>query len=70
VAARGDRREAIAQPSVWDGPRHQVFLGSEAFVQRHCVPSMPTERLREIPRAQHRPLATPLAESARRYSIS
>ncbi|WP_338114244.1 helix-turn-helix domain-containing protein, partial [Thiorhodococcus mannitoliphagus] len=62
-------REGIAQPSVWDGLRHQVFLGSEAFVQRHCVPSMPAERLREIPRAQRRPLATPLAEFARRYPV-
>jgi len=60
-------REGIGQPSVWEGLRHQVFLGSEAFVERHCAPSGPPERLREVPRAQRRPLAKPLADFGRRY---
>ena len=62
-------RQGIAQPSVWEGLRHQVFLGSEAFVQRHCAPSRPRERLREVPRAQRRPLAKPLADFARLYPL-
>ena len=43
------------------------FLGSEAFVTRHCGASQPLERLREVPRAQRRPLAKPLASFARQY---
>jgi putative transposase len=101
-------REGIRQPSIWEGLRHQVFLGSAAFAQRgldhklgqnlaerkgspnatpllnrelrdtsprfvgrsgrsydqgpqrHCTPSMQPERLRQVPRAQRRPLAKPL----------
>ena len=52
---------------MWEGLRHQVFLGSEAFAERHRVASRPPERLREVPRAQRRPLAKPLADFARRY---
>ena len=55
-------RQGIEQPSVWQALRHQVFLGGEAFVQRHCAPSKPAERLREVPRAQRRSLAKPLAD--------
>jgi hypothetical protein len=62
-------RQGIGQPSVWEGLRNQVFLGSEAFAQRHCIRSKPTERLREVPRAQRRPLASSLAEFARRYPV-
>jgi len=61
-------RQGIDEPSVWDGLRHQVFLGSEGFIERHRgAASEPLERLREVPRAQRRPLAKPLVEFARRY---
>lgn len=60
-------RQGVGQPSVWDGLRHQVFLGSEPFVEHHCVAATTPERLREVPRAQRRPLAKPLADFARRY---
>jgi len=60
-------RQGIGQPSVWESLRHQVFLGVDSFVQRHGVPSRPSERLREVPRAQRRPLAHPLADFAHRY---
>ena len=60
-------RQGVGQPSVWDGLRHQVFLGSEPFVEQHCVAATTPERLREVPRAQRRPLAKPLADFARRY---
>jgi putative transposase len=59
-------RQGIEQPSVWQALRHQVFLGSEAFVQRHCAPSRPREPLREVPRDQRRSLAKPLADFADR----
>jgi putative transposase len=38
-------------------------------VERHCVPSKPPERLREVPRGQRRPLAKPLADFASRYPV-
>ncbi len=60
-------RQGVGQPSVWEGLRHQVFLGSGAFVERHCAASKPSEPLREVPRAQRRALAKPLADFARRY---
>jgi REP element-mobilizing transposase RayT len=62
-------RQGIEQPSVWQALRHQVFLGSEAFVRRHCAPSKPAERLREVPRTQRRSLAKPLADFALRYPV-
>lgn len=61
--------EGIGQPSVWEGLRHQVFLGSEAFVERYRASPTPSERLREVPRAQRRPIAKPLAEFARLYPV-
>jgi putative transposase len=48
-------------PSVWDGLRDQVFLGSEAFVER-LKRQLPKERdLREVPRVRRRPPPKPLA---------
>jgi REP element-mobilizing transposase RayT len=61
--------QGVAKPSVWEGLRHQVFLGGEAFVERHCIPPKSPKQLREVPRAQRRPLAKPLAEFARRYPV-
>lgn len=53
--------EGLGQASVWEGLRHQVFLGSDHFVEQTAGASGPAERLREVPRAQRRPLAKPLA---------
>jgi hypothetical protein len=46
-----------------------VLLGSQAFAERHRGQSKPLERLREVPRAQPRPLAKPLAAFARAYPV-
>ena len=43
------------------------FPGSDAFVKRLCAPSKPSGHLQEVPRAQHRALAKPLDDFARRY---
>jgi hypothetical protein len=43
--------------------------GSEAFVERHCSLSKPLELLREVSRAQRRPLAKSLANFARGYPV-
>ncbi|MBK1621624.1 addiction module toxin RelE [Lamprobacter modestohalophilus] len=57
-------RQGVDRPSVWQGLRHQVFLGSDGFVERHCAAAKPLEHLREVPRAQRRPLAKSLADLA------
>ena len=62
-------RQGIGQPSIWEGLRHQIFLGGEAFVERHGGESKPLARLREVPRAQRRALAVSLADLAHRYPI-
>ncbi|WP_207162408.1 hypothetical protein [Thiocapsa imhoffii] len=59
-------RQGVGGASIWEDLRHQVFLGSEGLVERHCATTKPL-RLREIPRAQRRALAEPLAGFARRY---
>jgi REP element-mobilizing transposase RayT len=60
-------RDGIGRAIVWEGLRHQVFLGSEAFAARHRGATKPVEELREVPRAQRPPLAKPLAHFARHY---
>jgi putative transposase len=53
--------EGKNQPSPWEGLKSQIFLGSEVFVeemQRHVDGN---RRLSEVPRAQRRPPARPLA---------
>jgi hypothetical protein len=59
--------EGVGQPSVWEALRHQVFLGSEAFVERFAPAARPLDKRREVPRAQRCPLALspsrPLARS-------
>jgi hypothetical protein len=52
--------EGIGQANLWEGLRHQIFLGSESFVKRFTEDARPVERLREVPRAQRRALAKPL----------
>ena len=59
--------EGIDQPSVWNRLRHQVFLGSDGFAECHRDACGPLERLREVPRAQRRALAKPLAVFAREH---
>jgi REP element-mobilizing transposase RayT len=59
--------DGIGQPSVWDGLRHQVFLGDAAFVARVARDLPPGERLREVPRAQRRAAAPTLEQFAQRY---
>ena len=74
----GTEREAVARyrrfvaegnslASPWGLLKHQVFLGSEAFVEgvRRALP--PDRDLSEVPRAQRRSPAKPLGEYAKRY---
>lgn len=59
--------EGQGQPSPWEQLKHQVFLGSDAFVEsmRRKVPE--DRDLREIPQAKARPVAKPLAHYARQH---
>jgi putative transposase len=59
--------DGIGEPGPWQQLRHQIFLGSEAFVEgvRRNLP--PGRDLTEVPRAQRRPRPKPLVEYARTY---
>ena len=51
----------VGQPSPWTELRHQVFLGSDAFVERAVHDARPRSgELREVPRAQRRTMASSL----------
>ncbi len=53
--------------NIWDGLRHQLFLGSEQFVEKHTPDIRLPTNVREVPRAQRRPLAKPLTHFERTY---
>ncbi len=53
---------------IWEGLRHQIFLGSEKFIQRHTSKEVLADTLREVPRAQRRPFAQPLSHFEHAYS--
>ena len=56
------------QASPWEQLKHQVFLGSDTFVES-MQRKIPQDRdLREIPQAKARRIALPLDEYARRYN--
>jgi REP element-mobilizing transposase RayT len=56
--------DGMGQPGPWGQLKHQVFLGSERFVEG-LRQTLPRERdLSEVPRAQRRPPPKPLAEYA------
>lgn len=55
----------VGLPSAWDGLQGQIYLGSEAFIERIQSNLSPEQSLDEIPRKQRRPLDKPLAECYR-----
>ena len=54
-------RAGVGLPSVWDDLKGQIYLGSEAFIERMQSNVSPEQSLDEIPRKQCRPPAKPLA---------
>lgn len=54
-------RAGVGLPSVWDGLQGQIYLGSEAFIERMQSNLSPEQSLAEIPRKPRRPVAKPLA---------
>lgn len=62
-------RAGVGLPSVWDGLRHQIYLGSDEFIHRtQAHQPGDGERLREVLRLQRRPPALPLARYVDRFS--
>lgn len=57
--------EGKKQPPIWNALRHQIYLGTEAFVQRLQRKINASEDLSEIPRAQRRPAPKPLSHYER-----
>lgn len=55
-------RAGVGLPSVWEQLQAQVFLGSETFLSEMQARLADVAPLREVPRAQRRPLKTPLAD--------
>jgi REP element-mobilizing transposase RayT len=70
---KGDARERYVrfvaegkeQPTIWQNLRGQIYLGDEAFVKKLHQRHRPDDRLKEIPRAQRRAPAKPLAHYVR-----
>ena len=62
--------EGARLPSVWTQLRGQIYLGSDAFVQKMQAQIEKKPGLGEIPRAQRRALTQPLEIFAKRYPHS
>jgi putative transposase len=60
--------EGARLPGVWTQLRGQIYLGSEAFVQRMQARIEKQANLSEIPRAQRRAITQPLELFAKRYA--
>jgi hypothetical protein len=58
----------VGQTSVWESLRHQIFLGSATFAEHMMGIKRQPETLQEIPRAQRRPSAKPLAHFAEAFA--
>ncbi len=54
-------REGAGLPPVWNDLKQQIYLGDGQFVEQMQKHLKKTLNLKEIPRAQHRPPAKPLA---------
>ena len=52
------------QPVLWDALRNQIYLGTEAFVQKMLSKKPANEDLSEVPLRQRRAMAKPLAHYA------
>jgi putative transposase len=59
--------EGKDQPSPWQQLRGQIYLGDEAFVKKLHQRHRPDDRLTEVPRAQRRAPAKPLAHYVRMH---
>lgn len=58
-------RAGVGLPGLWEGLRGQIYLGSDAFLEK--MQALSNDDIAEIPRAQRRPLAKPLAHYVQAY---
>ena len=63
-------RAGIGLPSIWGDLQKQVFLGSDAFINRHLKAIEEKESLDDIPILQKRALAKPIAYYQDKYPDS
>ncbi len=54
------------QPALWDNLKNQIYLGTDAFVQKMLSKKPANEDLSEVPLGQRRAMAKPLAHYAAR----
>ncbi|MBK1725053.1 REP-associated tyrosine transposase [Thiocystis violacea] len=59
--------EGMQAPGPWAALKQQLYLGSEAFIERVQARIEPDRPLREVPRRQRRAVPIPLADFAVRY---
>jgi REP element-mobilizing transposase RayT len=55
-------RAGVGLPSVWEGLRGQLYLGSDEFMAQMQARAQAAGTLNEVPRLQRRPLTKPLAD--------
>ena len=60
-------RQGVGLPSIWEDLNQQIYLGDERFVKKMQKRIKHRDTLDEIPRAQRRPVAKPLAHYTARY---
>lgn len=60
-------RAGVGLPSLWDKLTGQIYLGGESFVQRMAALAEGQSESLEVPRAQRRPHAKPLAHFVAAY---
>ena len=59
--------EGKGQASIWTELKHQIYLGSDDFVERAQRKIVKDKDLSEVPRAQKRAAAKPLAYYDQKY---
>jgi len=60
-------REGIGLPPVWDDLRHQIYLGSEGFVNKHQKLVSQKQDLDDIPALQKRAIPKPISYYQNNY---
>lgn len=59
--------EGMQQPPIWDGLRHQIFLGNSEFIEHFAKQAHPSINSREVPKKQRQSLVKPLSYFAQTY---
>jgi len=60
-------REGIGLPPVWDNLRHQIYLGSDDFIDKHQKLISQKQDLDDIPAIQKRAMPKPISYYQKKY---